>query len=79
MRRKSIFTSIIFAVTLTIAGCAGRVRIYDQWHGDYHRWDDHEEVVYRGYLRDNHRDYHPYASLSVEDQHAYLNWRHEHP
>ncbi len=79
MRRKSIFTSLFLAVSLTMAACVGRVRIYDQWHSDYHGWDNHEEVVYRGYLRDNHREYHSFTSLSVEDQHAYFNWRHEHP
>ncbi len=79
MRRKSIFASLLLVVSLTIAACAGRVRIYDQWHGDYHPWDSHEEVVYRGYLSDNHREYHPFASLSVEDQRAYFDWRHAHP
>ncbi len=79
MRRKSIFTSLFLVASLAVAACSGRVRVYDQWHGDYHGWDNHEEVVYRGYLNDNHRDYHPFTSLSVEDQHAYFNWRHEHP
>ena len=79
MKRKPIFVSLSLAIWLTIAACAGHVRVYDQWHGDYHGWDNHEEVVYRGYLRDNHRDYHPFASLSVEDHRAYIDWRHAHP
>lgn len=79
MLRKSILASLFLAVSLTITACAGRVRIYDQWHGDYHGWDSHEEVVYRGYLSDNHREYHPFTSLSAEDQHAYFDWRHAHP
>ncbi len=79
MRRKSVVASLFLAVSLTLVACAGRVRVYDQGHGDYHRWDDHEEVVYRGYLNDNHREYHPFTSLSVEDQRAYFDWRHSHP
>jgi hypothetical protein len=79
MHRKSIFASLVLAVSLTMVACVGRVRVYDQWHGDYHRWDDHEEVVYRGYLSDNHREYRAYTSLSVDDQRAYFDWRHTHP
>jgi hypothetical protein len=84
MRRKSsIFTSLLLAAALITpvvsVGCAGHVGIYDEWHGDYHRWDDHEEVVYRGYLADNHKDYHPFNQLSKDDQKAYFDWRHNHP
>ena len=79
MQRKSIFASLGLAVWLTMAACSGRVSVYDQWHSDYHRWDNHEEIVYRGYLTENHREYRPYAKLSVDDQRAYFEWRHTHP
>jgi hypothetical protein len=51
---------------------------YDEWHHDHHRWDDNEEIVLRGYLTDNHKDYHPYKELSRDDQKAYWDWRQNH-
>jgi len=27
---------------LSSSGCAARVRYYDEYHTDYHRWDDSE-------------------------------------
>jgi hypothetical protein len=77
--KSSIITSAFLAATLVTVGCAGRVRVYDEWHGDYHGWNNHEEVVYRGYLSDNHREYHPFNTLSRDDQKAYFDWRHNHP
>ena len=79
MHRKIILASLFLTVSLAMTACVGRVRVYDQWHSDYHRWDGREEVVYRGYLNDNHREYRPYTSLTVEDQRAYFEWRHAHP
>lgn len=84
MYRTSRFISpFILAASLTLPvvsiGCAARVNVYDEWHHDNHRWDDHEEVVYRAYLTENHRDYHPYKQLSRDEQKNYWDWRHSHP
>ncbi len=55
------------------------VRVYDHDHHDYHNWDHHEDVVYRRYLGENHRDYRGYNHLSHHDQREYWNYRHSHP
>ena len=50
-RIKRILSSTCLAASLLIAvagsGCAGRVRVYDEYHSDYHHWDHNEDVVYR--------------------------------
>jgi hypothetical protein len=83
MRRVHRYISSLILAAALVApvvntGCAARVGVYDEWHGDYHHWDDHEEVVYRGYLTENHRDYKPYKQLSKDDQKGYRDWRHSH-
>ena len=55
------------------------VRVYDHDHHDYHNWDHHEDLVYRRYLGENHRDYREYNHLSHHDQRNYWNYRHSHP
>ena len=76
----SIFLAAALVAPVAVTtGCAARVGVYDEWHGDYHRWDGHEEAVYRGYLTDNHMDYHPYKNLSKDQQKAYWDWRHANP
>jgi len=67
--------SLLFAVT----GCAGRVRVYDEYHSDYHNWDRNEDVVYRGYWNDRHQPYRDYHKLNKNEQRDYWNWRHDHP
>jgi hypothetical protein len=84
MRRKSgILSSLFFAAALAapvvIVGCAGRLTVADEWHGDRHRWDSHEDVVFRAYLTENHREYRPFDRLSRDEQRAYFDWRHAHP
>jgi hypothetical protein len=55
------------------------VRVYDRDHHDYHNWDEHENVAYRRYLGENHRDYREYNRQSRREQRDYWNWRHGHP
>jgi hypothetical protein len=52
-------------------------REYDQDRRDYHRWDDHEERMYREWLKE--RNFAPIAfdQLTPRDQRAYWHWRHE--
>jgi len=33
----------------------------------------------RQYLVERHRDYRPFAEVTVKEQRAYWNWRHSHP
>ena len=68
-----------FAVLLGSTGCAGRVRVYDQYHSDYHRWNHDEDHAYRSYLNERHEQYQDYNKLNSDQQHDYWNWRHDHP
>jgi hypothetical protein len=61
------------------AACLVGVRVYDEPHADYHRWNDQEERAYREYLVEQHRDYREFAKLERRDQDDYWNWRHDHP
>ncbi len=78
-----IFGSAILATTFLVAsavsGCAGRVRVYDEYHSDYHHWDRHEDDAYRRYLGERHEDYRDYNKLDKDHQKDYWNWRHDHP
>jgi hypothetical protein len=79
---KRILSSACLAASLLItvagAGCAGRVRVYDEYHSDYHNWDRHEDVVYRSYWGERHEPYRDYNKLNKDEQKEYWNWRHDH-
>jgi hypothetical protein len=69
-------------VAITLAGCAGcgvGVRVYDEPHRDYHRWDDREERAYRAYLTERRREYREFRGLDRREQEEYWSWRHDHP
>ena len=55
------------------------VRVYDRDHRDYHNWNDHEEIVYRRYLVEQHRGYREYRRQHRSVQRGYWNYRHSHP
>jgi hypothetical protein len=78
-----IFSSAILATAFLLAsagsGCAGRVRVYDEYHSDYHQWDRHEDGAYRRYLGERHEQYRDYNKLDKDHQKDYWNWRHDHP
>jgi hypothetical protein len=74
----TIFLGAALLAPVITTGCEGRVTVYDTWHGDRHHWDDREEVVYRGYLTENHHEYRPYKKLSRDEQKSYWDWRHKH-
>ena len=80
---KRILSSTILAASLLIAvantGCAGRVRIYDDYHSDWHTWDHNEDVVYRSYWTGRHEPYRDYNKLNKDEQKDYWNWRHNRP
>jgi len=73
-------SSMILALALMdAAGCAAHVRVYDEPHHDYHRWDRHEEASFRVYLGERHMEYRDFNRLSANEQNDYWAWRHEHP
>jgi hypothetical protein len=72
-------TFLLTAVLAGSAGCFAAVRIYDEPHRDYHRWDDREERAYRAYLTEQHREYREFKRLERRDQEEYWAWRHNHP
>jgi hypothetical protein len=75
----SAFLGAVFLTTLAGSGCAGRVRVYDEYHSDYHDWNHDEDVRYRAYLSDRHEPYRDYNKLSKDQQKDYWNYRHDHP
>jgi hypothetical protein len=45
----------ILFVSVSAGGCTARVRYYDEEHHDYHRWNNHEVVVYHSYWDGRHQ------------------------
>ena len=76
---SSTILASTFLLTSAVSGCAGRVRVYDEYHSDYHRWDNHEDGSFRLYLNGRHEDYRDYNKLNKDQQRDYWNWRHDHP
>ena len=80
---KRVLSSAFLAASLMIgvagSGCAARVRVYDEYHSDYHTWDRNEDVAYRAYWNDHHQPYRDFNKLNKDEQKDYWNWRHDHP
>lgn len=76
-----VFIMIFFVLSLFTIGCAHHTyRYYDEPHGDYHTWDNHEVVYYQQWAVETHRDPHrDFRKLNKNDQNEYWNWRHQHP
>ena len=84
MHRVSRYVSHLLMATALLAplaasGCAARVRYYDEYHSDYHHWDDHEDRTYRVWLRERHYEWREFNRLNRDEQRDYWNWRHDHP
>lgn len=77
MPRFGVSLALMFALA-SGAGCAARVRVYDEPHHDYHRWNHQEEVSFRLYLGERHMDYRDFNRLSPREQEDYWTWRHDH-
>lgn len=57
----------------------GPGRYYDSNGRDWHDWNDNEELAYRRFLSESHRDYREFGRLDDRDQAEYWRWRHNHP
>ncbi len=68
----------VFVIAVGTVGCAGRVRVYDSYHHDYHRWNNHEVVYYNRWETNGHRDHRDYNQRNADEQRDYWNWRHDH-
>ena len=75
---RILMPSAVLAAPLLSAACAARVRVYDQYHTDYHRWNRGEDRYYRRYLGERHQNYRDYRRLNEAQQRDYWNWRHDH-
>jgi hypothetical protein len=75
---SSTFVSTGFLIALVSFGCAAHVRVYDDYHSDWHTWDHNEDVVYRSYWTGRHEPYRDYNKLNKDEQKDYWNWRHSH-
>jgi len=80
-RIERILGSTFLAAGLLIAvggsGCAGRVRVYDEYHSDWHHWDHDEDGYYRRYWGERHESYRDYNKLNKDEQRDYWHWRHD--
>ena len=75
----SVFLAFTFLLAAAGSGCTGRVRIYDEYHRDYHHWNRSEDGAYRRYWSERHEQYREYNKLDQDEQRNYWNWRHGHP
>ena len=73
-----VLSAAMFAPLLA-SGCAAHARYYDEYHADYHPWNNGEGGAYRVWISERHFEYRDYNRLSKEQQRDYWNWRHDHP
>jgi hypothetical protein len=54
-------------------------RVYDSYYTDYHNWDREEDVYYRRWADETHRNRNQdFRKLRPEEQKEYWTWRHNH-
>jgi hypothetical protein len=78
MRRQLRSLVLVVALASSVA-CAAGIRVYDEPHRDYHRWNAPEDRAYRVYLSEQHREYREFSRLERGEQEQYWAWRHGHP
>jgi hypothetical protein len=71
---------VLSAAVISSMGCASRsrVRVYDPYRSDYHRWDRRETVYYNQWVIEGRRDNRDYKHLNQDEQRRYWEWRHQH-
>jgi hypothetical protein len=73
-----IFAPLAVSVALAfpvLTGCAVHARVYDPYYHDYHVWAN-EEVPYRQWEHDTHRDHEDFKKRNAGEQKQYWDWRH---
>jgi hypothetical protein len=70
----------LLSASLSVGACGhgGGTRFYDPYYGDYHRWNRSELGFYGQWESQTGRSHMGFGQRSVGEQHAYLNWRHQH-
>ena len=74
----AILSAAVITSPALVAGCSGRVQIYDSYHRDYHPWNHHEAVLYSQWEDQNHHAHVEFNARTPEEQHAYWDWRPSH-
>ena len=81
-RLSTLLLAAAMVSSLGAIACGGGhhyYRVYDPYYTDYHRWDADEEVYYRRWADESHRDAHrDFRKLRPEEQKDYWTWRHNH-
>jgi len=75
---SSLLLTAALALPILSTGCAARVRVYDPYRSDYHRWNSREDHAYRFYLNERHETYRDYSKRNKDEQREYWQWRHDH-
>ena len=86
MRRGShLLSSLLLTAALasSLAGLAcsehHAYRVYDPYYTDYHAWNRDEDVSYRRWAEETHRDRdRDFHKLPPQEQKEYWTWRHNH-
>ena len=76
--RQIVSSLLVSAVLVGSAACSGSIRVYDEPHRDYHRWNGGENRYYRVWLGERHMEYREFNRLERRDQDEYWQWRHSH-
>jgi len=81
-RMSSLLLAAAMVSSVGAIACGGGhhyYRVYDPYYTDYHRWDSDEQVYYRRWADETHRDDHrDFRKLRPEEQKDYWTWRHNH-
>jgi hypothetical protein len=68
--RAALVLAAAMAGASMLSACVTRVSEDGSPH-----WNAREDVAYRHYLADQHREYRDFSSLTPQEQHAYWEWR----
>jgi hypothetical protein len=80
LRHQLVSPLVIAALVATpvaTSACAGH-RVYDPYHGDYHRWNRSEDGRYRQWEGETRRSHVDFDRRPADEQRAYFDWRHSH-
>lgn len=73
-----LMIAAVLAAPVAFGGCRAAV-VYDPFYSDSHRWDHDEDVRYRQWEVETHREHAEFARRAAAEQHEYWDWRHKHP